>query len=88
MTTIQKKLVRTQVMLDKDALEKIKPLLLEKGISLAQYIRDLMDDEQKKRESLDEDITQLRLSLAGSVPAEGIDPNAAINHDDIYYDTF
>ncbi len=77
------KLIRTQLMLDPEVLEILKPEIETEGISLAQFVRNLMAEKanlaKRKREKRNKKI----LSVAGILDSSQLYPQG-YDHKDIY----
>lgn len=65
------KLVRTQLMLDKEVLDEIRPWLAKHNISLAQYVRDIMADKPKIKKTSKKQKFQ---RLLNSLDLKSLDP--------------
>jgi hypothetical protein len=70
-------------MLDPEMVQAAKPYIQNQGISLAEYIRNLMEKDIQSKHSTQSNKKKMLLNKAGSITSSG-DGKEAINHNDIY----
>ena len=86
MSQVAKKLIRTQLFLDADIINLIKPRLsLNSKSSLGKYVRDAIKFYYNSEVNEAQKQKQKRLSLAGKINSKKISNGLdAQNHNDIY----
>ena len=77
------KMKRTQICFTDRQWETATRLAQNKGVSVGQAVRDLVDAAEQGLEETERKRREMMWSIVGM--AEGADPKASINHDEILY---